>query len=180
MRPEGALLSSPRGSAFGPTISFLKKETVPPGGTREKSSGVLMLSAPPEAKKHPRHPRSARGRRPHPAKIPRPKRRGLRGTMVPFPAALCAAGTPMGWTLVAPFLELPPSCAALAALANRARPAMRCRTAFPQKCRDLGPPQKRSFCAVGAALPPTALLGRAARAASDAGSPKVGRPESNK
>ena len=58
--------------------------------------------------------------------------------MVPFPAALCAAGTPMGWTLVAPFLELPPSCAALAALANRARPAMRCRTAFPQKCRDCG------------------------------------------
>ena len=58
--------------------------------------------------------------------------------MVPFPAALCAAGTPMGWTLVAPFLELPPSCAALAALANRARPAVRCRTAFPQKCRDWG------------------------------------------
>ena len=73
------------------------------------------------------------------AKIPRPKRRGLRGNMVPFPAALCAAGTPMGWTLVAPFLELPPSCAALAALANRARPAVRCRTAFPQKCRDGGP-----------------------------------------
>ncbi len=29
---------------------------VPPGGTREKSSGVLMPSAPPKAKKHPRHP----------------------------------------------------------------------------------------------------------------------------
>ena len=41
------------------------------------------------------------------AKIPRPKRRGLRGNMVP------------------------PS--------NRARPAVRCRTAFPQKCRDGGP-----------------------------------------
>ena len=80
---------------------------VPPGGTREKSSGVLMLSAPPEAKKHPRHPRSARGKRFHPAKIPRPKRRGLRGNMVP------------------------PS--------NRARPAMRCRTAFPQKRRDCPP-----------------------------------------
>ena len=40
------------------------------------------------------------------AKIPRPKRRGLRGNMVP------------------------PS--------NRARPAVRCRTAFPQKCRDCG------------------------------------------
>ena len=66
-----------------------------------------------------------------------------RGTLVParrgvLRPALCAAGTPMGWTLVAPFLELPPSCAALAALANRARPAVRCRTAFPQKCRDLG------------------------------------------
>ena len=73
------------------------------------------------------------------AKIPRPKRRGLRGNMVPFPAALCAAGTPMGWTLVAPFLELPPSCAALAALANRARPAVRCRTALPQKRRDGAP-----------------------------------------
>ena len=72
------------------------------------------------------------------AKIPRPRRRGLRGNMVPFPAALCAAGTPMGWTLVAPFLELPPSCAALAALANRARPAVRCRTALPQKRRDFG------------------------------------------
>ena len=90
-------------------------------------------------KKHPRHPHPACGKRFHPAKIPRPKRRGLRGNMVPFPAALCAAGTPMGWTLVAPFLELPPSCAALAALANRARPAMRCRTAFPQKCRDCPP-----------------------------------------
>ena len=41
-----------------------------------------------------------------PSPNPRPKRRGLRGNMVP------------------------PS--------NRARPAMRCRTAFPQKCRDLG------------------------------------------
>ena len=44
----------------------------------------------------------------------------------------------MEWTLVAPFLELPPSCAALAALANRARPAVRCRTALPQKRRDWG------------------------------------------
>ena len=43
------------------------------------------------------------------AKIPRPKRRGLRGNMVP------------------------PS--------NRARPAVRCRTAFPQKCRDCGGPK---------------------------------------
>ena len=41
--------------------------------------------------------------------------------MVPFPAAHGAAGAPMEWTLVAPFLELPLSCAALAALANRAR-----------------------------------------------------------
>ena len=41
-----------------------------------------------------------------PSPNPRPRRRGLRGNMVP------------------------PS--------NRARPAVRCRTAFPQKCRDLG------------------------------------------
>ena len=60
------------------------------------------------------------------------------GNMVPFPTARSAAGTPMESSLVAPFLELPPSCAALAALANRARPAVRCRTAFPQKCRDCG------------------------------------------
>ena len=127
-----------RRGTVGPTISFLQKETVPPGGTREKSSGVRMQLPHLKHKKHPRHPHSACGKRSHPAKIPRPKRRGLRGNMVPFPAALCAAGTPMGWTLVAPFLELPPSCAALAALANRARPAVRCRTAFPQKCRDCG------------------------------------------
>ena len=93
---------------------------------------------------------------------PRPRRRGLRGNMVPFPAALCAAGTPMGWTLVAPFLELPPSCAALAALANRARPAVRCRTALPQKRRDLGgadrpPPGRR--------VPSSAARGRIHRAA---------------
>ena len=43
---------------------------------------------------------------------------------------------------------------------------------------ETGAPQKQSFCAVGAAVPPTALPGRAASAASDAGSPKVGRPES--
>ena len=88
-----------------------------------------------------------------PSQNPRPRRRGLRGNIVPFPAALCAAGTPMGWTLVAPFLELPPSCAALAALANRARPAVRCRTAFPQKCRDCG----------GADRPPQAQLAKSPR-----------------
>ena len=113
------------------------KEMVPPGGTREKSPGPGSSFACLKPKCAPA-PHRAHGMRPHPAKIPRPKRRGLRGNMVPFPAALCAAGTPMGWTLVAPFLELPPSCAALAALANRARPAMRCRTAFPQKRRDWG------------------------------------------
>ena len=31
-----------------------------------------------------------------PSPNPRPRRRGLRGNMVPFPAALCAAGTPNG------------------------------------------------------------------------------------
>ena len=57
----------PGGRTVGPTISFLQKETVPPGGTREKSSGVTMPSAPPEAKKHPRHPHRACGKRFHPA-----------------------------------------------------------------------------------------------------------------
>ena len=105
----------------------------------EKNRRGSRCSLPhPKHKKHPRHPHSACGKRSHPAQISRLKRRGLRGKMVPFPAALCAAGTPMGWTLVAPFLELPPSCAALAALANRARPAVRCRTALPQKRRDFG------------------------------------------
>ena len=97
------------------------------------------------------------------AKIPRPKRRGLRGNMVPFPAALCAAGTPMGWTLVAPFLELPPSCAALAALANRARPAVRCRTAFPQKCRDGGPGGASSLPVGHSSSIPLALFSWTAR-----------------
>ena len=60
--------------------------------------------------------------------------------MVPFPAAHGAAGAPMEWTLVAPSLELPLPCAALAALANRARPAVRRRAALPQKRRDWGPP----------------------------------------
>ena len=125
MRPEGALLSKALPSAeysapqardegdppsrwgtVGPTISFLQKETVPPGGTREKSSGpdsrlpYLKLKCAPT-------PHRAREMRPHPAQISRLKRRGLRGNMVP------------------------PS--------NRARPAMRCRTAFPQKCRDCPP-----------------------------------------
>ena len=79
--------------------------------------------------------------------------------MVPFPAALCAAGTPMGWTLVAPFLELPPSCAALAALSNRARPAVRCRTALPQKRRDCGGPGGAFHLPVGhlAFTPPGAF-----------------------
>ena len=34
---------------------------VPPGGTREKSPGVTMPSAPPEAQKHPRHSHHNRG-----------------------------------------------------------------------------------------------------------------------
>ena len=102
-------------------------------------------------------------------------------------------------SLVAPFLELPPSCAALAALANRARPAVRCRTALPQKRRDWGSrgpfhlpvghsslvPLARSLLdrssdAVSGGEAATAHLGRAASAASDAGSPCVGRPESIK
>ena len=65
--------------------------------------------------------------------------------MVPFPATHGAAGTPMEWTLVAPFLELPASCTALAALANRARPAVRSRTALPQKRRDSGPRKNEVF-----------------------------------
>ena len=50
MRPKAATLSSPRGSAFGPTVSFLKKETVPPGGTREKLSGPGSRSSSPKLK----------------------------------------------------------------------------------------------------------------------------------
>ena len=57
-RRGGERFRPPGGRTVGPTISFLQKETVPPGGTREKSSGVTMPSAPPEAKKHPRHPRN--------------------------------------------------------------------------------------------------------------------------
>ena len=95
-----------RRGTVGPTISFLEKEMVPPGGIREKSSGPSSWSSYLKLKCAPT-PHSARRKRLHPAKIPRPKRRGLRGNMVP------------------------PS--------NRARPAMRCRTAFPQKCRDCPP-----------------------------------------
>ena len=95
-----------RRGTVGPTISFLEKEMVPPGGTREKSSGSSSWSSYLKLKCAPT-PHSARRKRLHPAKTPRPKRRGLRGNMVP------------------------PS--------NRARPAMRCRTAFPQKCRDCPP-----------------------------------------
>ncbi len=118
-----------------------------------------MPTAPPEAKKHPRHPLKAfRGASSPSPNLPS-KKRGLRGNMVPFPVALCAAGTPMGWTLVAPFLELPPSCAALAALANRARPAVRCRTALPQKRRDCGGPGGAFHLPVGhlAFTPPGAF-----------------------
>ena len=70
------------------------KEMVPPGGTGEKSPGPGSFFACLKPKCAPA-PHRAHGMRPHPAKIPRPKRRGLRGNMVPFPAALCAAGTPM-------------------------------------------------------------------------------------
>ena len=80
---------------------------VPPGGTREKSPGPGSTSAYMKPKCAPA-PRKACGKRPHPAKVPCPKRRGLRGNMVP------------------------PS--------NRARPAVRCRIALPQKRRDCGGP----------------------------------------
>ena len=106
-------------------------------------------------------------------KSPRPQRRGWRGNMVPFPAAN-AAGAPMGWTLVAPFLELPPSCAALAAL-GKSRAA---RDAVPHcasaEAPRFGAPAKaellliRRFCAAPRVRRP------------DAGSPSVGRPESIK
>ena len=46
LRPEGALLSSPRGSVFGPPFSFPPgKENGPPGGPREKRQGELRMSA---------------------------------------------------------------------------------------------------------------------------------------
>ena len=46
LRPEGALLSSPRGSVFGPPFSFPPgKENGPPGGPREKRQGDLRPSA---------------------------------------------------------------------------------------------------------------------------------------
>ena len=131
--PKGRAFFFPKGKCSQPPILFLpQKENGPlERSKRERARGseAIMLD---RKMKRPLDPQQSL------RKIPPPKRRGLRGNMVPFPAALCAAGTPMGWTLVAPFLELPPSCAALAALANRARPAMRCRTAFPQKCRDCG------------------------------------------
>ena len=65
------------------------------------------------------------------AKIHRPKRRGLRGHMVP------------------------PS--------NRARPAVRCRTAFPQKCRDGGPGGASSLPVGHSSSIPLALFSWTAR-----------------
>ena len=50
MRPKAALFTPSKRGAFGPTISFLKKETVPPGGTREKSSGPGSRSSSPKLK----------------------------------------------------------------------------------------------------------------------------------
>ena len=63
IRATGAGRGNPpsRRGTVGPTISFLEKEMVPPGGTREKSPGVTMPSAPPEAQKHPRHSHHNRG-----------------------------------------------------------------------------------------------------------------------
>ena len=80
------------------------KENGPPGGPRENAPGAWKPSVLHEVRMGPwTPPRMVNGS----TKIPRPKRRGLRGNMVP------------------------PS--------NRARPAVRCRTAFPQKCRDCPP-----------------------------------------
>ena len=132
-----------------PPSLFYKKRRCRLAVPEKNRRGVTMPSAPPEAKKHPRHPHRACGKRFHPAKIPRPKRRGLRGNMVP------------------------PS--------NRARPAMRCRTAFPQKCRDcppgafsLGPLQRPvPFCS------PLRTAQRGPRDFIDSGRPKCGLPASN-
>ena len=48
-------------AALDNAVAAMPPETVPPGGTREKSPGVTMPSAPPEAQKHPRHSHHNRG-----------------------------------------------------------------------------------------------------------------------
>ena len=50
LRPKAALFIPSKRGASGPTISFLEKETVPPGGTREKSSGPGSRSSSPKLK----------------------------------------------------------------------------------------------------------------------------------
>ena len=80
LRPEGALLTPSKRGASGPTISFLEKEMVPPGGTREKSSGPSSWSSYLKLKCAPT-PHSARRTRLHPA------RWGSRGTIQPSSVA---------------------------------------------------------------------------------------------
>ena len=132
------------------------------------------------------------------AEISCPGRRGLRGNMVPFPAALCAAGNGMdsGRSI--------PGAPAVLRGTGRAGKSRAARGAVPHcifaemprlgvqgpifassRAVILGAPGAFlldrssgpfSFCGKAA----TAHLGRAASAAFDAGSPCVGRPESIK
>ena len=95
LRPEGALLSSPRGSAFGPTISFLKKETVPPGGTREKSSGPGSRSSSPKLKCAPT-PHKVFREAPSPSQSPLSKKKGLTGEHGSIPRRAWCGGDPDG------------------------------------------------------------------------------------
>ena len=80
LRPRAALFTPSKRGASGPTISFLEKEMVPPGGTREKSSGPSSWSSYLKLKCAPT-PHSARRTRLHPA------RWGSRGTIQPSSVA---------------------------------------------------------------------------------------------
>ena len=66
---------------FRPHHLFFKKRDGAAWRYQRKIVGGLIPSAPPEAKKHPRHPHPACGKRPHPA------RWGSRGTVQPSSVA---------------------------------------------------------------------------------------------
>ena len=105
--PAGRAFFFPKEKRSQPPILFSReKRTGRWSGPRENAPGASMLTVLHEARMSPWTPISWVRAVRSPSQNPRPRRRGLRGNMVP------------------------PS--------NRARPAVRCRTAFPQKCRDFG------------------------------------------
>ena len=169
LRPKAALFIPSKRGASGPTISFLEKETVPPGGTREKSSGPGSRSSSPKLKCAPT-PHKVFREAPSLSKV------GVQGPIFASNRAvvLGAPGVFSLGPLQRPVLfsaAKPPR--PIWAAPQVRRPTQGARISGDRSLSNRGAPA--ALCAV---KNKTALLRRAASAAFDAGSPCVGRPKS--